>query len=243
MVPQKVLILEGNPDVKLALEEFLSEGPYEIYFATTGLDGLKIPKNRRLEVATADVQLQNANGITGLRILGPGKLELKLVVANSAAPLDLTDEAHEFDVLGKLDKARRKEEHQETPDNSANSQSYRKTWMESYLNANYSNPDLSFADLRREFRFSRSYGCRLFRQYFGKPFREKLREIRITRAERWITETPLYMKEIAAECGFSSPNRFFEAFRRLHGVSPVEYRKRNFRKDWRGASHTGDTPR
>ena len=45
MVPQKVLILEGDPDVKLALKEFLSEGPYEIYFATAGLDGLKIQKN------------------------------------------------------------------------------------------------------------------------------------------------------------------------------------------------------
>ena len=33
MAPQKVLILDVDPDVKLALEEFLSEGPYEIYVA------------------------------------------------------------------------------------------------------------------------------------------------------------------------------------------------------------------
>ena len=72
----------------------------------------------------------------------------------------------------------------------------------------------------RVMRFSRSYGCRLFKQHLGMPFLEKLREIRIARAERLIAETPMYMKEIAAECGFSSPNRFFEAFRRIHGISP-----------------------
>ena len=103
--------------------------------------------------------------------------------------------------------------------------------MESFLNTNYSNPDLRFDDVRREFRFSPSYGCRLFREYFGKTFREKLREIRIARAERLIAETTMYMKEIAAECGFRSSKRLCEAFVRIHGISPVEYRNRYFRKD------------
>lgn len=243
MEPQKVLIVDGKPDVKSELEEFLSEGPYEIYFATTGLDGLKIPKKAEAHVGTAELQLRNVHGITGLQISSTGGMEARLVVVTSAARLDLTDEPVELDFLGKLDNASLKGEHRETPGSSANSRNFRKTWMESYLNANYSNPDLSFADLKREFRFSRSYGCRLFREYFGKTFREKLREIRVVRAERLITETPMYMKEIAAECGFRSPNRFFEAFRRIHGVSPVEYRKRNVKTGWIVASDADDTPR
>ncbi|MCY3767429.1 MAG: helix-turn-helix transcriptional regulator [Gemmatimonadetes bacterium] len=163
------------------------------------------------------------------------RIEAKLFVVTSASPLDLTEEPLELDFLGKLDNARQKEEHPETPDNSGNSRNFRKTWMESFLNTNYSNPYLCFDDVRREFRFSPSYGCRLFREYFGKTFREKLREIRIARAERLICETTMYMKEIAAECGFRSSKRLCEAFVRIHGISPVEYRNRYFKKDLPGA--------
>lgn len=243
MVPQKVLIVDGDPDVKSELKEFLSEGPYEIFLANTGSSGLKIPRNRKLDVATADVHLQNVHGKTGLKISSKERIEAMLVVVKSAAFLNLTEASLEFDVEGKLDKARQKEEHREIPGDSVNQPSHWKPWLESFLDANYSNPDLSFDDVMRKFGCSRSYGCRLFRQHFGKTFREKLREIRIARAVRLITETSLYMNEISTECGFRSPNRFCEAFKRIHGVSAVEYRKRNFKKDWPGASDTGDTTR
>ncbi len=221
----------------------MSEGPYEILFAQTGMDGLKIPKKAEAGVGTADLQLRNVNGITGLKISSTGKMEARIVVVDSAASLDLTEASLKFDVVGKLDNAKQKEEHPETPDNSVNSRNFRKNWMASFLNTNYSNPDLCFDDVRREFRFSPSYGCRLFRGYFGKTFREKLRETRIAGAAQLITETIMYMKEIAAECGFRSSKRLCEAFVRIHGISPVEFRKRYFKKDRPGKSDTLDAPR
>ena len=231
VVPQKVLILEGDPAVKSRLEELLGEGPFEIFYAKTTLNGLRNSKNRNLDIATADVQLQIVHGKTRPGTLSKERIEARLFVVTSASPLDLTEEPLELDLLGKLDRARQKEEHPETPDDSGNSRNFRKKWMESFLKTNYSNPDLCFDDVRREFRFTPSYGCRLFREYFGMTFREKLREIRIARAERLIAETTMYMKEIAAECGFRSSKRLCEAFVRIHGISPVEYRKRYFRKD------------
>lgn len=243
VVRQKVLILEGDPAVKSRLEELLGEGPYEIFFAKTALNGLRHSKNRNLDIATADVQLQIVHGKTRPGTSSTERIEARLVVVTPAAPLDLTEEPLELDFLGKLDNARQKEEHPETPVNSANSQNFRKTWMESFLEANYSNPDLCFDDVRREFRFTPSYGCRLFREYFGKTFREKLREIRIARADRLICETTMYIKEIAADCGFRSSKRLCEAFVRIHGISPVEYRKRYFKKDLPGASDTDDKTR
>ena len=241
MVRHKALILEGDPAVKSRLEELLGEGPYEIFFAKTASNGLRNSKNRTLDIATADVQLQIVHGKTGPGTSSTERIEARLLVVTSASPLDLTEEPLELDLLGKLDRARQKEEHPVTPDNSGNSRNFRKKWMESFLNTNYSNPDLCFDDVRREFRFTPSYGCRLFREYFGKTFREKLREIRIAQAERLIAETSLYMKEIAAECGFRSSKRLCEAFVRIHGISPAEYRKRYFRKDVPGASDRVNT--
>ena len=49
MVPHKFLILDLDPCFKSAIEEFLSEGPYEILFAQDGIDGLKTSKKARKE--------------------------------------------------------------------------------------------------------------------------------------------------------------------------------------------------
>ena len=243
MVRHKALILEGDPAVKSRLEELLGEGPYEIFFAKTALNGLRNSKNRNLDIATANVRLQIVHRKTRPGTSSTERIEARLFVVTSASPLDLTEEPLELDLLEKLDRARQKEEHPETPDDSGNSRNFRKKWMESFLKTNYSNPDLCFDDVRREFRFTPSYGCRLFREYFGKTFREKLREIRIARAERLIAETTMYMKEIAAECGFRSSKRLCEAFVRIHGISPVEYRNRYFKKDRPGASDADDAHR
>ena len=227
----RFLILHGGLDARFAFEEFLSKGPYEILFAQSGMDGLKISRNAKAGVGTAELQLRDVHGIAGLEISSTGRMEAKLVVADSAATLKLTDSSLKFDVVGRLENAGQKADLRETSCRSADSQSHWKVWLESFLEANCGNPDLSFADVSRKFGCSRSYGCRMFKQQFGKTFREKLREIRIARATRLIADTRMHMYEVATECGFRSPNRFCEAFKRIHGVSPVEYRNRNFKKD------------
>ena len=100
------------------------------------------------------------------------------------------------------------------------------TELESFLNDHYRNPDLRFEDLMREFRFSRSHGCALFKAHLGMTFQEKLRAIRVTWARRLIAESSLFMNEIAIQCGFRSAKRLCEAFKKIHGMTPVAYRKR-----------------
>ena len=105
-----------------------------------------------------------------------------------------------------------------------------KDWLESFLEENYSNPYLEFKDVMAHFRFSKSYGCALFKMYLGKTFREKLREIRLEKADPLIEETPLPISEIARRCGFRSPQRLNEAFRKIYGTSPLAQRKNGHRR-------------
>ena len=105
-----------------------------------------------------------------------------------------------------------------------------KDWLESFLEENYSNPYLSFKDVMAHFRFSKSYGCVLFKMHLGMTFREKLREVRLEKAKPLIEETFLPISEIARCCGFRSPQRLNEAFRRIHGTSPLEQRKNGHRR-------------
>lgn len=132
MVPQKVLILEGDSAVKSRLEELLSEGPCDIFFAKTGCDGLESTTSRDLDIATVALQLQNMQGKTGLYISSTEGFKARLFVVTPAAPLDLTEEPLEIDIVGKLDRARQKEEHSETPENSVSSQGHWRTWLASF---------------------------------------------------------------------------------------------------------------
>ena len=153
------------------------------YFScSTGTNGLKIPPKGKPGVGTADLQLRNLHGITGLNMSNSRKIEARLLLVQSVELLDLTEEPHEFDAIGTLEETGNAERLQETQEGSPDSQGHWKSWLESYLDENYRNPDLSFGDLMRKLRFSRSYGCRLFQQHFGKSFLEKLREIRIAQA-------------------------------------------------------------
>ena len=105
-----------------------------------------------------------------------------------------------------------------------------KDWLESFLEDNYSNPYLEFKDVMAYFRFSKSYGCSLFKVHLGMTFREKLREVRLEKAKPLIEETFLPISEIARRCGFRSPQRLNEAFRKIYGTSPLEQRKSGHRR-------------
>ena len=95
-----------------------------------------------------------------------------------------------------------------------------------FLLANYGNASLTFDDLRRHFRFSRSYGSAQFKKHLGKSFRARLREIRVEKAKYLLDETELQLQEISYQCGFRAQARLTEAFRAFYGVTPSEYRKK-----------------
>jgi AraC-like DNA-binding protein len=61
----------------------------------------------------------------------------------------------------------------------------------------------------------------------GFTYRGLLDEIRQERARDLLTGSDLSIKEIAYELGYSGPNNFIRAFKRLSGLSPGEYRERH----------------
>ena len=72
---------------------------------------------------------------------------------------------------------------------------------------------------------------RLFQRHLGASPLEYRNKLRMESAERLVAHTALSMKEIAGRLGYRSPLYFSTAFRRVFGVSPSGYRKRN-RRSW-----------
>lgn len=69
--------------------------------------------------------------------------------------------------------------------------------------------------------------ARLFHQKHGVNFTEYLRALRMQKAVRLLSETSQPIRRVAALVAYGDPARFAEHFRRHHGVSPREYRRRH----------------
>ena len=65
---------------------------------------------------------------------------------------------------------------------------------------------------------------RIFKEYTGFAPAQYIQEVRLNHIKELLTNTMLPIKEIADECGLESYDYFFTLFRRLTGMTPLEYR-------------------
>ncbi len=72
-----------------------------------------------------------------------------------------------------------------------------------------------------------SYLSRRFRAVTGQSFSEYLRDLRLRKAEKLLTEDDMNVTAIAAAAGYTSYMYFARVFRRAVGCTPTEFRKKN----------------
>ena len=85
--------------------------------------------------------------------------------------------------------------------------------------------DLSLPRLAEIFALSPSHLSRTFHSATGIPLREYLVNLRVRKAMDLLLTTEKTVTEISDLCGFHDPNYFGDAFRRVTGLSPRDYRK------------------
>lgn len=88
-----------------------------------------------------------------------------------------------------------------------------------------SNSELSVEDLSGELCVSRVQLYRKIKTVTGKSPVEIIRQIRLTKADRLLSETSLNISEIAYRVGFSSPSYFSKCYRDYFGKIPTDRQK------------------
>ena len=73
---------------------------------------------------------------------------------------------------------------------------------------------------------SRTYLCRAFRAYAGKPLFTYLQERRIQAAMLALRQSGEKIIRISTDCGFNDLSHFNRCFRKICGVTPLAYRRR-----------------
>ncbi len=93
-----------------------------------------------------------------------------------------------------------------------------------YIRHNYSE-NLSLELLSKKFCLSGSYLSRQFKVVLGIGLGDFITYIRITNAEKLLSETDMSVTEVAANCGYNDSNYFAAVFKRLKGTTPYKYKK------------------
>ena len=89
----------------------------------------------------------------------------------------------------------------------------------------HSDNDLSVSDIAESVGISPSLLYRLFREHEGISPIQSVRRIRIQKAKQLLlSEHPILVRNVAAQCGFSDTAYFCKIFREETGLSPTAFR-------------------
>ena len=95
------------------------------------------------------------------------------------------------------------------------------------LENGYMHPQLENTDLAHACGISEVYFRKLFTEAFHVTPRRYLIGIRIQKAQQLLREGKFRVAQIAERCGFSNEYHFSRAFKKLTGMTPSEYARKN----------------
>lgn len=95
----------------------------------------------------------------------------------------------------------------------------------SIIDEQWANSDLSLQSVADSLYVSAPYLSRIFHKETGENFGVYLTRKRIQEAQNLLKNTNMKMYEIAEKTGYASQHYFSNAFKKVLGISPVDYRK------------------
>lgn len=98
-----------------------------------------------------------------------------------------------------------------------------------YIDLNLGTP-ISTRDIARDQFLSPNYLSSRFKQELGVSISDYLLDRRIRMAKRFLKSSSLSIQEIAAQVGIEDASYFSRQFRRIVGVSPLQYKKQQQRQ-------------
>ena len=99
-----------------------------------------------------------------------------------------------------------------------------------YILYNYYYPEFSLDTLARNLAVSKNYLCKIFRDRTGKTPFEYLIEVRLENAKVRLEQSDSPVQDIAKIVGYRDPLYFSKEFKKMYGLSPMQYRE-NYKKE------------
>jgi len=94
-----------------------------------------------------------------------------------------------------------------------------------YIQNNFSDLELSLDTVAKHVNMSACYFSVIFKKEAGSTFINYLTTVRIDKAKELLLSTNLKSYEISYQVGYDNPTYFSTVFKKLTGVSPIDYKK------------------
>ncbi|WP_339846220.1 helix-turn-helix domain-containing protein [Paenibacillus sp. FSL W7-1088] len=91
--------------------------------------------------------------------------------------------------------------------------------------------DLTLEECASRLHYNANYLSSVFRKETGCAFSEYLTKYRFSIAKKWLNESELTVKDIAARLRYNNPQNFIRSFRKWEGITPGQYRERKQKPD------------
>jgi len=95
-----------------------------------------------------------------------------------------------------------------------------------YIDKNYQDTELNIAKIAKYSGYSLAYFTKAFKLYMNDTPIMHLNKRRISQAKTLLNNEELSLSDIANKCGYKNLSTFTEAFKRVMGMLPSEYRKK-----------------
>ena len=92
-----------------------------------------------------------------------------------------------------------------------------------YIELNYSQK-ITLKDIAAELYISPNYLCDLFKRHMGKNLSEYIMEYRMLKAKKLLGQLEYKISDVAEMIGFTDAKYFSSAFKKMYGVTPLDYR-------------------
>ncbi|SFC91093.1 response regulator transcription factor [Clostridium uliginosum] len=95
-----------------------------------------------------------------------------------------------------------------------------------YIEKNFRN-NIMLQDVADHMKFSSPYLSKSFKKHIGTNFNQYLTNRRIQEAKKILKNTSTSINVLAFDIGYNEPNYFCKVFKKLEGMTPVEYREKH----------------
>jgi YesN/AraC family two-component response regulator len=92
-----------------------------------------------------------------------------------------------------------------------------------YVERNYKNK-IALRSMSEELFITPNYLCELFKKHTGKNLSQYISEYRAHKAKKYLTQLEYKVSEVADLVGFGDAKYFSSTFKKLYGITPLEYR-------------------
>lgn len=87
--------------------------------------------------------------------------------------------------------------------------------------------DVTLEKIAEKFHYTPEYTSKLIKDTTGMNFKQILQKIRIDRAGFLLTDTNMTVANVGLQVGYDNVEHFIRTFRKVHGMTPTAYRRKN----------------